>query len=547
MAEIPLEEIAYRNRPPLLEDASIRGPTRTPVKGAMLTLEERDAIEADHRWYRYSKFALPWLLYILALAATVFGLTCWQAVGDYRWFGAETFFNTEVQKSLGFGVIRRQGLPMTIVTIAESNSDLEAGFPKTLRNVRIAQVFIAFVAVIFTLLTLVCKPRPKSRTGINIIWAILFIAAGVLACISFAWGIARSDDAQRCPRFFTLTFEKCEPKVWKATIQLVLDILLAMGCFFSAILLIMYTLSGDWRLQRQGWRERERDAEQERPKQKDPRHLALHNIRNVRVTFLTIVLLFTLAVAIVDAVFIVYLHEDRTKTGITENLFASTPAVANGFAVGARGDSLNVQPGWSARNTRLRWALSIITILTVLINLIPFTHRLLAYIFAFFYFSAAVMAFVSFAFDIHEMKNADKFMGAFCRRNGLKCVKSAYIATAIMEFFLGLALLFYVFYEICFKCCPFAKSRHSKRAYAVHERKKHDRALDSLRPVRCEITGRVMTAKEYVYRWRFIAGTAQEVDYVPLYPRVPLYAAEGYVPEQYIGTVAGAAPVQALY
>jgi heme A synthase len=350
---------------------------------------------------------------------------------------------------------------------------------------------------------------------------------------------------KRCPKNFLFTFEKCEPKVWKATIQLVLDILLAMGCFFSAILLIIYTLAGDWRLQRQGWRERERDAEQERPKQKDARHLALHNIRNVRVTFLTIVLLFTLAAAIVDAVFIVYLHEDRYRVAINDNLFPT--AVVGGGANFARGDPLNVQPGWSARNTRLRWALSILVILTVLINLIPFTHRLLAYIFAFFYFSAAVMAFVSFAFDIHELKNADKFMGDYCRRNDLKCVKSAYIATAIMEFFLGLALLFYVFYEICFKCCPFAKSTHSKRAYALHEKKKHDRALDSLRPVRCEITGRVMTAKEYVYRWRFIAGTAQDVDYVPLYPRVPLYAAEGYVPEQYVGAAAGAIPVQALY
>ena len=39
-------QVAYRNRPPLLEDVSIQGPLHIPVKDAMQTLEERGAIEA---------------------------------------------------------------------------------------------------------------------------------------------------------------------------------------------------------------------------------------------------------------------------------------------------------------------------------------------------------------------------------------------------------------------------------------------------------------------------------------------------------------------
>jgi len=125
---------------------------------------------------------------------------------------------------------------------------------------------------------------------------------------------------------------------------------------------------------------------------------------------------------------------------------------------------------------------------------------------------------------------------------GYKCVKSPYIATAILEFILGVALLLYVLYEFCCKCCPFAASKHSKRHYAPHELRKHDSQLDSLRPVRCEITGRVMTAKEYVYRWRFIAGTQQAAEYVPLYPEQPLYAAEGYAPDPRLAAAATALP-----
>lgn len=245
-------------------------------------------------------------------------------------------------------------------------------------------------------------------------------------------------------------------------------------------------------------------------------------------TFLTFILIWTLAAVICDAIFIIYVHEDRDKLYFEDSF--------NGLD---RGQDLDHRLGWATRNTRLRYAASILAILTVLLNLIPFTHRLLAYIFAFLYFTSCVMCFVSFGLDISQLRKADKYIGKpFCTKlNNLKCVKSPYIATVIMEFLLGLALFIYIVYEICLKCC--VHSRHSQRSYALHEKSKHDLALDSLRPVRCEITGRVLTAKEYVYRWRFIAGTAAAADYVPMYPEQPLYAAEGYVPDPVLAAAAG--------
>eukprot|EP00999_Lentomonas_sp_LEN2_P001693 NODE_277_length_1737_cov_543.129814_g248_i0.p1 GENE.NODE_277_length_1737_cov_543.129814_g248_i0~~NODE_277_length_1737_cov_543.129814_g248_i0.p1 ORF type:complete len:523 (+),score=155.85 NODE_277_length_1737_cov_543.129814_g248_i0:76-1644(+) len=510
-----IEEIAYRNRPPLLEDASIRGPTRTPIRDAMLTLEERDAIEADFRWYRYSKCALPWLLFCLFMGIGLFCLTAWQQVGGIKELNANPV-NTR----------GRQGIPFTLVTIAESDSDIETGIPKHLRNVRIAEVFFAFFGIIFCFWTLFSKPRPKPRTACNYIWVILLLVAFVLAAIAFGWGIDRLDDVKHCEWNWQNTFSKCFNRKWKGVVAVTLDAAVAVGCLFSAILLALYTASGDWRLQRMGWRERERDAETEIAKQKDPVHLAMHNIRNVRITLLSIVLCLTLAVTIIAAVWIVIIHEDRNREFYTQTWGSSV-----------RGKNMNLQSGWPDRNTRLRYAASAITVLTILINLIPFTHRLIAYAFAFFYFVASVLCFVTFGFDVHEMQEADDY---FSCPQGLRCVKSPFIGTAIVEFLLGLALFFYVFYEFCLKCCPFAASKHSKRHYAVHELKKHDQKMDSLRPVRCEITGRVMTAKEYVYRWRFIAGTQQAAEYVPMYPEQPLYAAEDYAPEPMVAAAAAA-------
>eukprot|EP01003_Olkasia_polycarbonata_P007840 NODE_935_length_650_cov_404.600666_g864_i0.p1 GENE.NODE_935_length_650_cov_404.600666_g864_i0~~NODE_935_length_650_cov_404.600666_g864_i0.p1 ORF type:complete len:125 (-),score=28.01 NODE_935_length_650_cov_404.600666_g864_i0:168-542(-) len=85
---------------------------------------------------------------------------------------------------------------------------------------------------------------------------------------------------------------------------------------------------------------------------------------------------------------------------------------------------------------------------------------------------------------------------------------------------LGLFLFIYLCYEYLFK--SFTKSKWSGRNYCPHEIKKHDSKLDSNRPVRCEITGKVMTAKEYVYRWRFIAGTQAGEVYEPPPPPAPI-------------------------
>ena len=48
----PVEEVGYKNRPPLLEDVAIEGPTRTSIPHALDTLEDRERIEDDYNWWR---------------------------------------------------------------------------------------------------------------------------------------------------------------------------------------------------------------------------------------------------------------------------------------------------------------------------------------------------------------------------------------------------------------------------------------------------------------------------------------------------------------
>ena len=76
----PVEEVALQTQPPLLEDVSIKGALRIPVRDAMDTLEEREIIEADFRWYRWSKFAWPWLVVCLVLCVATFAMTVTQQV-----------------------------------------------------------------------------------------------------------------------------------------------------------------------------------------------------------------------------------------------------------------------------------------------------------------------------------------------------------------------------------------------------------------------------------------------------------------------------------
>eukprot|EP01001_Neometanema_parovale_P004233 NODE_1586_length_1674_cov_449.505480_g1508_i0.p1 GENE.NODE_1586_length_1674_cov_449.505480_g1508_i0~~NODE_1586_length_1674_cov_449.505480_g1508_i0.p1 ORF type:complete len:508 (+),score=121.17 NODE_1586_length_1674_cov_449.505480_g1508_i0:62-1585(+) len=503
----PVEEVAYRNRPPLLEDVSIRGPLRIPIKDAMQTLEEREAIEADFRWYRWSKFAAPWLFFLLLLCIALFCLTAWQQIGNMKWFNAQTVGND----------LRPWGVPRHQVLTSETKAEYEGGMPKYLRNVRIATVFIGLFAILGVFATLLSKPRPNIRKSLNFLWCLMLFITFILAVCCFIIGIDKVKGAKRCEWADSLTHEKCTVRKGVATIAIALDAGVFFGALVSCILLAMYNASGDWKLLRTGWRERERDAEKEVVNRAEGADKFLRKVRPVRITILTGVLLFTLACILVLTVFIIILHMDHHKWSDLQSW--------NG---GVRGKNLNERPGWSTRNTRLRYATTIIGIMTILFNMIPFSHRAIAYMFAFLYFIVAIMAFVTFGFDLGEIQRAHRLT---CPEQ-VRCRYSAFIATTIIDMFVGLSALFYILYEYVAK--NMTVSRWSGRNYCPHEIYKHDTKLDSMRPVRCELTGHVMTAKEYVYRYRFIAGTGGYFEEPAVSTLAPTLAAPPVAPAPYV-------------
>jgi hypothetical protein len=322
---------------------------------------------------------------------------------------------------------------------------------------------------------------------------VFLLATFVLGAIAFAVGIDKYRGAERCPWMAQQTFEKCRVRQGVAIVAIALDAGVFVGALISLILLAWYNGTGDWKLLRTGWRERERDAETEVVARTEGAAKFLRKVRPVRITVLSGVLLWTLGCVGVLTVFIILLHMDYQHDYVTNKY----------------GRDLNEQPGWAARNTRLRYSATITGIATVLLNLIPFTHRAIAYIFALLYLLVAIRALIAFGIDIGEMRRAhflDCPIHAHCRDD-------QYMATVILDILVGLACLFYVLYEYIAKA--FTVSRWSGRNYCPHEIYKHDTKLDSMRPVRCELTGHVMTAKEYVYRYRFIAGCSEPVMMAP--------------------------------
>ena len=149
--------------------------------------------------------------------------------------------------------------------------------------------------------------------------------------------------------------------------------------------LVYFSLTGSWRLDRTGWREQSRDdARVERYaklRERDPNVLHVREVhRNV---LLGLLVLLVLALAVGAAVLVTFLTRDHGPQD--------------------RGTYMYEVAGWSNRNTRLRYAWTAIAMLTILANLLPVSHRVVAYAYAFVYCAVVGMALTSFGLDLHEV------------------------------------------------------------------------------------------------------------------------------------------------
>jgi len=517
----PVEEVGYKNRPPLLENVAIEGPLRIPVPHALDTLEQRDAIEEDYNWWRYSKFAAPWLFLLLLLCITILVMTAFQQAGDLRGL--------------------RNGRPRYFQLSGISELDNEAGLPKPgVRDLRIAGAIIVIVAAILTFVAFYSKPRPKARKLLYIIYAILLICGAILLWIAF--GIAEEDTrkwACHHDELEVLTGERCIRLLGIGTAALATDFILATLAVLAAIALFGW--GSDFFIPRIGWRQQERDQELSGKAPTPPGMIKAHGTRKVRVILISIVLLAVILFAILEFVWIVLLHQDhnvvklRNFRGRTDYQFSDPPV--NPYE----------EEGWPATNTRLRYAWSSIGVLVILVNFIPWRSRIIAYIFAFIYLCVGTMAMVSFGIDVSQLRKTrdlgcpnvpyqnlrDPALVAalgglpvglasnyFANQADLEtvglntkvnCIESPYVAICVIEFIVTVAVIIYLLCEYVLRW----SSVHSQRKYPWFQIRKIENELDSRRPVRCELTSQVMTAKEYYYKHRFLAGPTAAGSVIP--------------------------------
>jgi len=533
----PVEEVGYKNRPPLLEDVAIEGPLRTSIPHAVDTLEQRDAIEEDYNWWRYSKFAAPWLFFMLLLFITILIMTGYQQVGDLRGL--------------------KNGVPRYFQLSRVSELDTEAGIPKDVRNLRIAGAVVVIVAAILALITYYSKPRPKMRRLLYFVYAILLICGAVLLWVAF--GIAEDntrDEACRFEELASLTFEGCRTKETVGSAALATDFILALVSVFAALALIIW--GAHFYKARKGWRQQERDVEASGKAPPPPGVIKPNDVRPTYVILIFIALFLVILFAILEFVWIVLLNMDHNVIRLRSY---------RGRADFQFSDPANVpyeKEGWAAANTRLRYAWSAIGILTVIANFIPWRSRVIAYIFAFIYFVVGVLAMVSFAIDVSDLRGARDLgcpdrpyqnlhnpdlevelantvvarvplpvvtvtdLDKVVLNSEVNCIMSPFVATAIIEFIVTVAIIIYLLNEYVLRW----SSVHSQRKYPWHQIRKIENELDSRRPVRCELTSQVMTAKEYYYKHRFLAGPAAAGSVLPT----------GFVEPEFVDPAFGVAP-----
>jgi hypothetical protein len=533
----PVEEVGYKNRPPLLENVAIEGPLRVTVPHALDTLEQRDAIEEDYNWWRYSKFAAPWLFFLALLFLTILISTAYQQVGDLRGL--------------------KNGVPRYLQLKQVSKLNTEAGIPKKVRNLRIAGVVMCLVGAVLSLIAFYSKPRPKMRKLLYILYAFILFVGAVLLYVAF--GIAEDNtrvDACNQHELQSFTYEACRTKATVGSAALATDFALATSAVLAAFALVIW--GNSFFKKKRGWRQQERDLEASAKAPPPPGVIKAHGVRPVHVKLISIALALVILFSVLEIVWIILLHMDhnvvylRSYRGRADNNF-SRPS-----------DVPYEKEGWPASNTRLRYAWSSIGLLVIIANFIPWRSRIIAYIFAFIYLLLGTMAMVSFGIDVSQLRKARDLrcpdnpfanlhnpgvesevattsvwataigpqvglaaktgFNNIAMNSKLNCVESPFVATAIIEFIVTVAVIIYLLNEYILRW----SSVHSQRKYPWFQIKEIENELDSRRPIRCELTSQVMTAKEYYYKHRFLAGPVNAGSVIPTGFVDPILEHSGY-------------------
>lgn len=445
------------------------------IPGALVTAEDRDSWETDYSIFRYSKFALPWLLLLLAWNVAVMVITFW--FGDF-----------DVKNIHG-------GIPRDYEPYAKVH-DGEGNMSRQVRNLRYATAIHGLVGLLVVGLALYTKPRPKARRGCMFLAVLILFVCTVLAVIAFIMDVGSTTKANKCVTQVGIggatKILQCEPKAGLANAAVTTDATTALFAFTSALLVAWFTKQNTLKLERRGWYEQERDVALD-----DPQFTEEHRIKPVvpglstvhrRIVFFA---LFGLAVScVLLLLWTTMLHENREKIQIGDQHSA-----------------------WPKENSRLRLSNTLIGQITIVLALLPTSNRVFAYLLAILFFFSAVIWFVNFAIDLRDLDKARRLP---CP-SGYSCIYHPYNFIVVADILIGVLIVIYLVYEYLLKL--FTNCVHCGRDFAKGAIRDHERNLCSLRPVRCESCGESYTAKDFVYSHRFLCGEDAPLASQPTYEK----------------------------
>eukprot|EP01004_Peranema_trichophorum_P002156 NODE_1302_length_2021_cov_146.669125_g1101_i0.p1 GENE.NODE_1302_length_2021_cov_146.669125_g1101_i0~~NODE_1302_length_2021_cov_146.669125_g1101_i0.p1 ORF type:complete len:601 (+),score=116.74 NODE_1302_length_2021_cov_146.669125_g1101_i0:66-1868(+) len=425
----------------------------------------------DEDSWRYSRFALPWLLFCWAVLMGLLGLTFWQQAGNIKY--------------------QLNGVARLIELRDVKRDPDEAGQPRSVRGLRMGATIVGAVAVVGAFLVLFARPKLQIRNALLYFFCLLLLVSCVVAWVAFAISIANYKKQAICPTFRRFTTASCiQHKAWAIT-NSALDAGVGTFALFSFFLLLMVAIGNHWKLEPRDWEEAVADT-QERPKERPPGERAQKNVGYVKRTITGLCLLALLGVIAADTVFYILLHEDRE----VEPLLGP-----RGRAAASRNYDDPVayeHAGWPTKNTRIRYSATAIGLLAIMFNFLPFRSKTIAVVFALIYFGVAVMCVIAAAFDIHGIRLAND-LNSSCDRTwdgqASECHSGSFIATVVLDLIAFFVLIIYIIVE--YFAMQQRQCQHCTRAYGMNELEKHEASECGARPVRCEVCAKSMNYYQF--------------------------------------------------
>eukprot|EP01004_Peranema_trichophorum_P003075 NODE_2086_length_1693_cov_579.422930_g1554_i1.p1 GENE.NODE_2086_length_1693_cov_579.422930_g1554_i1~~NODE_2086_length_1693_cov_579.422930_g1554_i1.p1 ORF type:complete len:484 (-),score=63.19 NODE_2086_length_1693_cov_579.422930_g1554_i1:241-1632(-) len=294
-------------------------------------------VETDYRLFRYSKFALPWVLFMLGCFWVLLMLTFWRG---------------------GFSNIKdiRNGIPRDLEPWSNT-IDGEGGLRRPIRNLRISTAVHGIVGVAIVALVYYSNPRPKLQMVAYLIAAVILIACFIQGIIAFCLDVGKTKDAVKCTTDPGTRVKECESRVGYAVVATALDIITAIFALVSTVMLVIWSRDETFKRKHRAWNEQERGISE------DPAFVEEIEMKPiipgqdiVHKSLIGFGLAATLISAILLLIFTIFIHEFRERV------------------VGRAWDPTNNQniAAWPKENTRFRLSVSIIAICLCVLSFVPY-------------------------------------------------------------------------------------------------------------------------------------------------------------------------------